>query len=298
MADPENFRRPPQCQQSPHDHRVILPPPGDHARAGMLSFRHCRGSAFDRPYGCRKVRGRQMKRLADIHNGERDGRHSVSVRDCRSGRAATMPDQAALLHGCGRNHGCDEAVGCCIVIHRCGDAFQRSSDVFHRSACAIQHSSDASHRGARVVHRGSDAFHRSACAIQHNADASSPSACVIQHSSDASQHSACVVQHSSSASQHSACVFHLRSDVFHRSACAFDHSTDVLHHRTCASHHSADVSHLSRLAGSPDAIRELMRSNPGLHPGYVVSMTARSHPPGSGSHAGSPPPGMRSTVFR
>ena len=32
--------------------------------------------------------------------------------------------------------------------------------------------------------------------------------------------------------------------------------------------------------------------------GYMISMKARSHAPGSGSHAGSPPPGVRSTVFR
>ena len=235
-----------------------------------------------------------MNGLGGIHEDHRDDSVSRSSHACLSlaagiirGEDSVIPGTVSHPFGVARIHiGVADIHSDVASIHSGVERVHSACESFHRGSEWVHSGCESFHGGCEWIHGSSESFH-GLCEIVHSSCESIHDGVEIIHGACESFHCGCERIHSLCESLHRGC------ESLQRPSALFHDAFDVNHRRNAALRTQREPR-----SGSPDVIQEDAATNPGLHPGYIASMKARAHTPGSGSHAGSPAPGHRSTVFR
>jgi hypothetical protein len=256
-----------KCQPLRNDNRVILRPFRDHAPAGNLC--PCIAAAM-RSAATRLLqsRGKDMNGFGGTSQGNRHDALSASVRGCLSDRTEAMSIEPTRLRG----------VPCCGRAVRGSHVTGHRQNQFMECAGLSMRSSYLSMESANLPIGPHDVSMESTNPSISSSDLSMEGANLSMCRSNLSMENANSSMGSAIASIGKSNPFIGKSSLSIGKPDPSIGRVDLSIGSCCLSSKNVD------LADSP--------------PRQLMSMQARSHAPGAGSHAGSPPPGMRSTVFR
>jgi len=218
-----------------------------------------------------------MNAYGDTGTGERNGGLSALLRECRSALVATRSDDAAKLRAV---PGFRVAAPC---IHD-GDGCENQS--IGRFKASIENS-ETSTGSFEAPIENSETSTGSFEAPIENSETSTGSFETSIGNSNASTGSFEASIENSGASTGS-----FKASVGNSGASTGSFKAPIGNFEASTGSLKAPIGNFEASTGSFNQSIESSNS------GYMISMKARSHAPGSGSHAGSPPPGVRSTVFR
>ena len=204
-----------------------------------------------------------MNGYGDVLVGQRDDGRIAPVRRCHSGVISRLLADGLRRHGAGVGNPTADATN---VAHRC----ENQSNGSGYSSNGIRYSSNGTgywSNGRRYSSNGSDYW------------------------SNGRRYSSNGTSYSSSGSSYSSNGTGYSSNGSAYSSNGSGYCSNGSSYSSNATRYSSNATAWSSNASVRSARRNCAQPS-------LTSMQARSHAPGAGSHAGSPPPGMRSTVFR
>jgi len=230
-----------------------------------------------------------MNRFGGYGKGNREDVLSASVRGCFSTPTGSMWTQVGVLSG---------HVGS-PSYHETLHGAHRDCSIATKPACGAHESTFCAKEATFSAHECSFFAHETICVTQEPSRAAHEDTCAADEPACAACECSCAADEPACAACERSCAADEPACAACECSCAAVESTCVAHEGACAGNEAFVVTDAAfgGIGGHPRAKRS--RSASRIRAARnVLSMKIRCYAPGAGSHAGSPPPGMRSTVFR